>query len=653
MIDVNRGIIFNNFQYDRKNIYDRINKTQSQISSGKKIQHSYEDSVIFTKSIKIDDEVKDLDNIKIRTQKAKDIADSSDSLLSDFVSDVRDFRTKLISAATSTLNSNDYQILANELEGIKKHMMGLANTKVNGIYLFSGTNTNVRPIDENGNYHGNDKELTTIISKDITTPYSVDGKSIFLGDTNKNKVISTNVMLKNQSTGNFIKNTDQLRDLIKNPTTDGINFFISGKKHNGDAFKSVVSMKTTSTINDLLDKIGEAFGNTNDTKFVDVTLNDNGSISIKDLTTKKSNLSLNIVGFQGGNSDTQRDLTQVTYDNIIQFTKSDFRSPLSVEESLNTDAYYFQKEGAILTSNTPLIYNEEFATPSVKLEELANGSLNGKVFKLDLVNVNGESKQVEVNLSNNNPPTVDYSTFTLKGNPDTTYNIYNADGTRTNAKDMTLGQLNDIISMVVADTLPTSTNSLEDFNNAIIASRDKVKVDIDSGGRLSIKDKTTTDVSQIKFAIYDKDANNFSTSTLTPTISFMSNNLITTVKPEIDFFKDLDNMIKSVREGKINITDNSTNPRLISIEDSLEQIDTISANLDAQQSKIGIYSKRLDLENQKALTLQTNVKLMQSNIEDIDLAQTITKLNTLTLNYQAILSTISKVNSLSLLSYMK
>ncbi len=653
MIDVNRGIIFNNFQYDRKNIYDRINKTQSQISSGKKIQHSYENSVIFAKSIKIDDEVKDLDNIKIRTQKAKDIADSSDSLLSDFVSDIRDFRTKLISAATSTLNSNDYQILANELEGIKKHMMGLANTKVNGIYLFSGTNTNIRPIDENGNYHGNDKELTTIISKDITTPYSVDGKSIFLGDTDKNKVISTNVMLKNQSTGNFIKNTDQLRDLIKNPTTNGINFFISGKKHNGSAFKSVVSMKTTSTINDLLDKIGEAFGNTNDTKFVDVTLNDNGSISIKDLTTKKSNLSLNIVGFQGGNSDTQRDLTQVTYDNIIQFTKSDFRSPLSVEESLNTDAYYFQKEGAILTSNTPLIYNEKFATSSVKLEELANGSLNGKVFKLDLVNVNGDFKQVEVNLSNNNPSTVDYSTFTLKGNPDTTYNIYNADGTRTNAKDMTLGQLNDIISMVVANTLPTSTNSLEDFNNAIIASRDKVKVDIDSGGRLSIKDKTTTDVSQIKFAIYDKDANNFSTSTLTPTISFMSNNLITTVKPEIDFFKDLDNMIKSVREGKINITDNSTNPRLISIEDSLEQIDTISANLDAQQSKIGIYSKRLDLENQKALTLQTNVKLMQSNIEDIDLAQTITKLNTLTLNYQAILSTISKVNSLSLLSYMK
>ena len=661
MININRQVIFDNFVYDHNRLYSQINKTNSQISSGKKINHPYDDSVIFTQSLRLSDEVKDLDNIKKRTSEAKTIADSIDSILSNFDSDIRDFKNKLLAAANSPLNTNNYKAIATELEGIKKHMMNLANSQVNGIYLFSGTNTNIQPIDKSGNYHGNSTELTTIISNNVTTPYSIDGHTLFLGTTDKNKIISTNVQLKNYDKNRLIEQNDEIKDMIKNPTSDNINFFISGKKHDGTAFKKIISLKPNTTVNDLLDSIETAFGNTKDIKYVDATLNDDGSISIKDLTNKKSNLSMNIVGFQGGNSDSETDLTKITYDNIIKFTKSEFETPLRdsnnqpIDESLNTDAYYFKKDGAKLISNVSLIYNEEFATNSTKLEELAKGNMNGKIFKVDLVNINGASKQVEIKLSNNNPPSATYSTFTIKGSPDTTYNIYNADGTQTNATDMTLGQLNNIISMVVSDTLPATTDNSSDFENAIISARKKVEVKLNSEGKLTIKDKTTK-LSKIKFAIYDKDANDFSSTTLPATISFMSNNLITTAKPEIDFFKDLDNIIESVKNGKINITDNSNDrndPRNISIQNSIEHIDRISAHFNTQQSKIGIYSKRLELENEKATILQTNVKTLKSEIEDIDLAETITRLNNLTLNYQAMLSTITKVNSLSLLSYMK
>ncbi len=639
-MQVSQQVTLNNFSYSHKKVYEEINKINRQISSGKKIQHSYEDGAIATKSLRLDSEVKNLEHVQKRTSEAKIIADSADNVMSDFNETLKNFKTKLLQAANSTMNSDNYQSLAIELDGLKEHMRNLANTKVNGIYLFSGTNTNIKPIDNRGNYYGNDHELTTTISKNVKNPYSIDGKTLFLGEYEEHKTISTNIELRNHSKNSVIKSDDKIKDLIENPTTDNINFFISGIKPDGTAFKSKVSMNPDTTVNDLLNSIGTAFGNTDTTKFVNVTLSDSGNIVVEDVTKGKSAMDLKLVGVQGGNSDNETDLTQVTYDNIINFTKSDFNKIYATDESLQIDSFFFDKDGSTLKSNVPLYSDKEFVTNQTKLADIANGSLDGKTFNIKLTNIDGNNKDVTIDLNNT-------STFNIDG---TDYNIYNADGTQTKADELTQGQLNNIISMVISNTLPAS-NDKTGFDQAVVDARDKVEVKLDSDSTLTIKDKTNNQ-SKIQFAIWDNDANDFSKTT-TPTISFMSNDLITTQKSEIDFFKDLDKVIQSVKEGKIDINNTSRSPRAIGIEDTINTLDKFLSHFEKNQSKLGTYSKNLELENQKALTLQTNVKTLQSEVEDIDLAQTITKLNQLTLNYQAMLSSITKVNSLSLLSYLK
>ncbi len=637
---VNQQVTIDDFSFYHKKVYDEINKTNTQISSGKKIQHSYDDASIATKSLRLDSQVKDLEEVKKRTNEAKIIADSADSVISDFETTLKTFKTKLIQAANSTLNSDNYQSLATELAGLKKHLQSLANTQVNGIYLFSGTNTNIKPIDELGNYLGNDKELNITISKNVKAPYSIDGKSLFLGSYDKHKTISTNIQLRNYSEDRVIQSSDKIKDLIENPTSDNINFFISGIKSDGSAFKSKISLDPNTTVNDLLTSIGTAFGNTDTTKFVNVTLSESGNIVVEDVTKGKSAMDLKIVGVQGGNSDNETDLTQVTYDNIINFTKSNFNKIYATDESLQIDSFYFAKDGSTLKSNVALLANKEFVTNQTKLSDIANGSLDGKSFNIKLTNINGDSKDVTIDLN-------DTSTFSIDGND---YNIYNADGTQTKADELTQGQLNNIISMIISNTLP-ATNDKTGYDQAVIAAREKVEVKLDSNSTLTIKDKTNNQ-SAIEFAIWDNDANDFS-KTSTPTISFMSNDLITTQKSQIDFFKDLDQVIESVKEGKIDINNQSSNPRNIGIENSISMLDKLLSHVEKNQSKLGTYSKNLELENQKATTLQTNVKTLKSEIEDVDLADAVVKLNQLTLNYQAMLSTISKVNSLSLLSYLK
>ncbi len=637
---VNNQVIYDNFTYDHNKLYGEINKTNTQISSGKKIQHSYEDAKVFTQSLRLDSEVKNLDEVQDRTTEAKIVADSADSVMSEFDSTLRTFKTKLIQASNQTLNSDDYQALATELEAEKDHMINLANTSINGSYLFSGTDTNIAPIDQNGDYHGNDKSLETIISKNVKTPYSINGQELFLGDYDTKKTISTNVKLLNQDTNEPIKSTDKISDLISDPTNNKINLFISGKQSDGTAFKKKVSFDTDATMEDMLSSIGTAFGNTDTTKLVDVNLDKNGNITVNDTQSGKSSLSLDLVAVQGGNSDNETTLTDVTYDNIIHFTKSGFEKLNSTDEDLQIDTFKFKKDGGTLSSNTPLMVDGEYATNKTLLKDMANGSMDGKTFKLDIVNINGDSKQIDIDLK-------DSSTFTIDGNE---YDIFNSDGSKTQADQMTQGQLNNIISMVVSDKLPAS-NDKTGYDDAVKESRKYVEVSLDSGNKLQIKDKTSSQ-SNIEFAMYDADANDFS-KTDTPSISYMSNDLVTTQKTQTDFFKDLDEIIQNVRDGKVNIGDDSSDPRGIGIENAISSIDKLSAHFNNNQAKLGTYSKTLEDENAKAMTMQTNVMTLKSEVEDIDMSETIVKLNQLTLNYQAMLSTISQVNSLSLLNYLK
>ena len=640
---VNNQVFYDNFSYEHKKVYKEINKTNTQISTGKKIQHSYEDSSVFTQSLRLEHEVQNLEEIQDRTSESKIIADSTDSILSEFDASLRNFKTKLLAAANPTMNSNNYESLAEELKKERDHMLNLANSDINGIYIFSGTNTNIAPMDSAGNYHGNDTPLTTIISKEVKVPYTISGKELFLGETNNNKIVSTNVKLINQNSDTTITTTDKIDDLIKDSDGSPINFFISGIKHDGTSFREKISFGSDSTMQDLLDSIGEKFGNTNDTKLVNVTLDENGSINIEDLQKGKSALSLTMSAFQGGNSDDETDLSKITYDKKIELVKSNFKSPLGIEEDLQTNSFYFNKNGAILNSNVSLLSQGEYASVSDKLSTMANGSLHERVFKMNITNVNGASKEIELHLD-------DESTFKIDGN---SYNIYNFDGTKTKDDDMTLGQLNNIISMVLSNEIPTS-NSFDDYNSAVKASRKKIDVSLDSANRLQIKDKTNSTDSKIEFSLYDSYTNDFDPSIKNfATLNFMSNNLVTTQKPQNDFFKDLDEIIESVRVGKINVNSSKEYPRLIGIKSAIDTIDKFSAHFNKEQSKIGSLSKMLENENEKALTMQTNVKTLKSEVEDIDMAETIVKLNQLTLNYQAMLSTVSKINSLSLLNYLK
>ena len=288
-----------------KKLYD-IDK---QLASGMKIQNSFENSSVYVDTMRLNYEIATLEQTKESSSKAQTFALNTDSTLNQMEEALEQFKTKLIQANSGVQSSTSLNAIADELEGIKKHMISLGNTSINGQFLFSGTSLLQKPLDDDGEYLGNSESLTALIGSGVELPYNTDGNSLFLGlDSDYNRVISTNVSMLNQSKLNpstmveenenlssakvYLTASDTIRDLVGDTNTNTTDdpkpvFYLSGRKSDGTTFAETIAIDSTSTVSDLLEKIGNAYGNTSSNKVVDVSMNARGQIEIKDLKQGK------------------------------------------------------------------------------------------------------------------------------------------------------------------------------------------------------------------------------------------------------------------------------------------------------------------------------------------------------------------------------
>ncbi|MDY0265899.1 MAG: flagellin, partial [Sulfurospirillum cavolei] len=303
-----------NYRTNSENLYN-INQ---QIASKLKIQNSYEDTGIYIDAMRLNTEIDTLTQSSAISSKAATFANNTDTTLTSFSSTLDQFKAKLVQASTSTNSTTSLEALANDLTGIKQQLLSLANTSINGQFLFSGSSLNQKPIDAYGNYQGNDENLKALIGSGVELDYNINGQSLFLGkDSDYSKIVSSNVALLNQSklhpdvmTQNsqnetasevYITQDDTIRDLVgdtnNNASDDGkAVFYLSGRKSNGTTFSNTIKMDTGSKVSNLLDSIGEAYGNTATNKVVSVSLNAHGQIEVKDLMTGHQTLEMNMFG---------------------------------------------------------------------------------------------------------------------------------------------------------------------------------------------------------------------------------------------------------------------------------------------------------------------------------------------------------------------
>ncbi|ENY6719922.1 flagellar hook-associated protein FlgL [Campylobacter jejuni] len=297
-----------------------------QLASGLKIQNSYEDASTYIDNTRLEYEIKTLEQVKQATNSAKEMTQNSMKALQDMVKLLEDFKVKVTQAASDSNSQTSREAIAKELERIKESIVQLANTSVNGQYLFAGSQVANKPFDSNGNYYGDKNNINVVTGARTESPYNIPGWDLFFkADGDYKKQISTNVSFtdnrwdlnKDPDKTKYLTGDSKWKQLIGQgyvkdngldpdkdfeyddskldfpPTT----LYVQGTKPDGTSFKSAVLVKPDDTLEDVMENIGALYGNTPNNKVVEVSMNDSGQIQITDLKQGNNKLDFHAVAF--------------------------------------------------------------------------------------------------------------------------------------------------------------------------------------------------------------------------------------------------------------------------------------------------------------------------------------------------------------------
>lgn len=312
----------NQVQTGMKNLY----KSYNQLSSGLQIRNSYEGAGMYITNTRLEYEYATLSQIEDASKLADELMKNTDSTMSEMEKLLTQFKVKVTEAANATQTPTSREVIAKELETIRQQIVDLANTSVNGQFLFSGSLTNTKPFDYSGNYYGDDKRLNIVTGDGVKNAYNIPGYDLFYkADNDFKKQITTNVsftdnrydLVQNKDKTRYLEGKDKISYLIglnyvKDNTNGGLewddfeqqpmNFpptalYVQGVKPDGTSFKSAVLIQPTDAIQGMLDKIGALYGNTTTSKVVDVSINKSGQIQITDLKQGNTVLDFHAVAY--------------------------------------------------------------------------------------------------------------------------------------------------------------------------------------------------------------------------------------------------------------------------------------------------------------------------------------------------------------------
>lgn len=135
--------------YRLDNLAKEQTRISYQLSTGKKLENGSDDSILYAREIYVDDKVRMYEGLKTqieRTNAQNNVSDSSMSEIKNFLDYVK---TELIKANTDTTTDEGLKAIAVNIEGIKENIFDIANTIVEGEYLFSGSDSSVKAFSKN------------------------------------------------------------------------------------------------------------------------------------------------------------------------------------------------------------------------------------------------------------------------------------------------------------------------------------------------------------------------------------------------------------------------------------------------------------------------------------------------------------------------
>jgi flagellar hook-associated protein 3 FlgL len=165
---------------DIQNVQAQLTTTQERLSSGKQITKPSDDPFGTSRSLLFTSEISANTQYQSNVQDASSWLTTTDTALSSISSDAGRARDLMLQGANGTLDQNDKDAIADELDQLVDSIKTAGNTQYAGNYVFAGTATQTAPFTVGGAdaYAGNTDAINRSIGQGVTMQVNVTGDQV-------------------------------------------------------------------------------------------------------------------------------------------------------------------------------------------------------------------------------------------------------------------------------------------------------------------------------------------------------------------------------------------------------------------------------------------------------------------------------------------
>jgi flagellar hook-associated protein 3 FlgL len=171
--------IYDMVKFDLGRISEELNKANRVVTTGKRITDLSDDPVRLPEVLNIRSALSNFEQLGRNISMGSSWLAASESALTNVQDLISDAKALCVQMVNGTTTVEQRAIAAEKVQTTLDEIVSLANTEVNGQYVFAGWKTDTVPFDEDGTYHGDNHAFAIKIANNTTLEIGSDGQAVF------------------------------------------------------------------------------------------------------------------------------------------------------------------------------------------------------------------------------------------------------------------------------------------------------------------------------------------------------------------------------------------------------------------------------------------------------------------------------------------
>jgi flagellar hook-associated protein 3 FlgL len=208
-------------------ITEEMNNANETAVTGKRINKLSDDPVGLNSVLNLKSARSNIEQLHRNINMGRSWLNSAESALNNASNLIADTKSLCVQMATATTGSGQRRNAATTIQNYLEELQALANTDVNGRYIFAGSKTDTPPFDLfDGTYNGDDNPFAVKIGKNTNIEAGRDGQTVFGTQGGANDIFKTLNDLKTALVNNDVSGIQAQMDRL-DTHFDNINTKIS------------------------------------------------------------------------------------------------------------------------------------------------------------------------------------------------------------------------------------------------------------------------------------------------------------------------------------------------------------------------------------------------------------------------------------------